>query len=81
MRHIGLVNILAGREVCREFIQHDLTPEGLAAELVRILDDADHRAEMLAGMDEVNASLGPEGAARRAAEAVAGLLPGAQEGA
>ena len=81
VRHIGLVNILAGREVCREFIQHDLTPEGLAAELVRILDDADHRAEMLAGMDEVNASLGPEGAARRAAEAVAGLLPGAQEGA
>ena len=74
VRHISLVNILAGRGVCREFIQHDLTPEALAAEMVRLLDDAGYRSEMLSGMDAVDASLGPEGSARRAAEAVASLL-------
>ena len=74
IRHISLVNILANREICREFIQHDLTPEALASELVRLLDDRNYRQEMLDGMASVNASLGPEGASRRAAEAVASLL-------
>lgn len=74
VKHISLVNILAKREVCREFIQHDLTPETLSAELVRMLHDHDYRETMLAGMKFVDDSLGPEGASRRAAEAIAGLL-------
>ena len=74
VRHISLVNILAGKEVCREFIQHDLTPGALADEVVLLLTDTDRRASMVREMEAVAASLGPEGASRRAAEAIAGLL-------
>lgn len=74
VKHISLVNILADREVCREFIQDALTPEALAAELVNLLHDSAYRDSMLDAMQKVNDSLGGEGASRRAAEAVAELL-------
>lgn len=75
VRHVGLVNIVANREVCRELLQRDLTPQTLADELVRLLDDDKARRDVLDGMREVNAALGEEGAAGRAARAVLDLLP------
>jgi lipid-A-disaccharide synthase len=75
IRHVGLVNIVANREVCRELLQRDLTPQTLADELVRLLNDDKARHAVLDGMREVNAALGGEGAAARAARAVLDLLP------
>lgn len=75
IRHIGLVNIIAGRTVCRELIQGDLNPQSLADELVRLLDDPEARGGILEGMREVNAALGPEGASLRAARAVLEAIP------
>lgn len=75
VRHIGLVNIIAGREVCRELLQHNLTPTALADELVRLLQDSAARKEVLEGMHAVNTALGGEGAAARAAQAVLDVLP------
>jgi lipid-A-disaccharide synthase len=37
--HVGLANIVAGQGVVREFIQEQATPEALAEEIVRILED------------------------------------------
>lgn len=66
--HIGMVNLIAGRTLCPEFIQHDATPEKLAAALLPLLDDTPARAAQLAGLAEVAAKLGAPGAAGRAAD-------------
>ena len=66
--HIGMVNLIAGRTVCPEFIQHDATPEKLAAGLLPLLGETPERAAQLAGLAEVAAKLGAPGAATRAAE-------------
>lgn len=65
--HIGMVNLIAGRTVCPEFIQHDATPEKLCAGLLPLLDETSARAAQLAGLAEVTAKLGAPGAATRAA--------------
>ncbi len=74
IRHIGLVNILAGREICREFVQGDLKPGPLADELVRLLTQDDARQAMIEAMREVNASLGEPGTADRTARAILEIL-------
>ncbi len=68
--HLGMINVLAGREVVREFIQADCTPERLAAESARLLDDAAYRQTQVDSLAQVVSTLGPGGAARRTAEAI-----------
>jgi lipid-A-disaccharide synthase len=68
--HLGMINVLAGREVVREFIQGDCTPSALALEAARLLDDAAYRDAQVRSLAEVVATLGPGGAARRTAEAI-----------
>ncbi len=75
INHVGLVNIVADREVCRELLQHDFTPQNLADELEKLLTDEPTRTRMLADMREVNAALGEEGVAARAAALVLEELP------
>jgi lipid-A-disaccharide synthase len=70
VRHIGLPNILAGREVVPELIQGQATPGALARAALPLLEDGPARSAQLAGLAEVRARLGPAGAGRRAAEAV-----------
>jgi lipid-A-disaccharide synthase len=78
--HVTLPNLIAGRELVAERLQEACTPETLAADLARLLDDASARAAMLAGFDEVCAKLGEAEIARgllpsdRAAAAVLGAL-------
>ncbi len=78
--HVTLPNLIAGRELVAERLQEACTPEALAADLARLLDDASARAAILAGFDEVCAKLGEAEIARgllpsdRAAEAVLGTL-------
>jgi lipid-A-disaccharide synthase len=78
--HVTLPNLIAGREVVAERLQDSCTPEALAADLARLLDDASARASMLAGFDEVCAKLGEAEIAQglrpsmRAADAVLAAL-------
>ena len=72
--HIGLVNVVAGREVAKEFIQDALQPLPVARELDRLIDPkSDERARVLAGLAEVRAKLGTPGAAGRVAEMASAL--------
>jgi lipid-A-disaccharide synthase len=72
--HIGLVNVVAGREVAREFVQDALQPEHVADALLPLLDaDSAERARVLTGLAEVRSRLGTPGAAVRVAAMVADL--------
>ena len=76
--HIGLVNVVAGREVAREFIQSDVVPQKMADELVQLLAKGNpRRQEVLTGLAEVRARLGSPGAADRVAR-IASELVGAR---
>lgn len=73
--HIGLVNVVAGREVAREFVQDALEPAKVAIELERLIDHTDpERARVLEGLAEVRGKLGEPGAARRVAAMASELV-------
>jgi lipid-A-disaccharide synthase len=55
---IGLPNILRGKGVVREFIQDEATPENIAEEIRRILDDAAYRDTMRQELAAVRETLG-----------------------
>ncbi len=68
---LGMINLLAEREIAREFLQGDARPGDIAAEMLRLLDPAgEARAQQIAALDEVVTRLGGGGAAERAAAAV-----------
>jgi lipid-A-disaccharide synthase len=72
--HVGLVNLVAGERIAPELLQDDATPEGLAAALLPLLDEASpERQQALAGLRRVRAALAPTEPARSAAERVAEL--------
>lgn len=50
---ISLVNLIAGKEVVKEMIQSDASPESVSKELNMILEDKIYRNNMLEGYDEV----------------------------
>ncbi len=52
-RFFSLVNLVADREVVREYFQSQVTPENLKMELSRLLDDLPYRERILEGYREV----------------------------
>ncbi len=72
--YLGIVNLLAGREVVREFLQGNAQPLPIAEEVLALLQDDAKRTAQLADFNSVIALLGGGGAGERAAEALwAGL--------
>jgi len=67
VKNVGMVNIVAGEEICPEFIQRDATPGALAGAIDPLIDDTPRRATMLAGLERVSAALGDGGTEQRAA--------------
>jgi len=70
LSHIGLPNIVAGREVSPELIQDALSPDALVAALEPCLADPAERARRSAALAVVRERLGGPGASMRAAEAL-----------
>lgn len=75
IKHLGIVNILARRQVVTELVQHDLTPGSLAAEMLRFLRDPAARSALQADLSSVVATLGQPGAYHRAAALISRHLP------
>jgi lipid-A-disaccharide synthase len=72
---IGLVNVVAGREVAREFVQSELVPATMADAIAPLLvDGSAERRRMVSDLDEVRGRLGSPGAAERVADMVAASI-------
>ena len=67
---LGIANILAGREIIREFLQDAAEPAPLAEELLSMLNNPEKREAQQAEFRQVIAGLGSGGASVRAAEAI-----------
>ena len=70
---LGMINLLAGREIAREFLQGAAQPDAIAEATLRLLD-GEARERQLADLREVVQKLGGGGAAERAADAVLDVL-------
>ncbi len=70
VKWIGLVNLVAGRSVVPELVQHEATGQRLYEEALRILEDPIAYADMKRSLAEVRDTLGAPGASARAAEKV-----------
>ena len=74
--HIGMVNIIAGRRLCPEFIQGQASPSALADALAPFLREGPARDAMIQSLREVTRALGAGQAAERAADSVVEELEG-----
>jgi len=72
--HIGLVNLVAEKEIAPELIQKDVNPRRIADEAFRILKDPLLSQKMSESMGEVRQKLGEAGAVQRAARIVYSML-------
>jgi lipid-A-disaccharide synthase len=77
VRHVAMVNLLAGREIVPELLQEDCTPEKLCSVLHRLLSQRPTAEAQRAAFRPIMASLrAPDGeASTAAAKAVLGFLP------
>lgn len=69
VEHFGLINLIEGERIAKELIQDDFTPQALADELFRLLEEDENalvRNQLKAALEK----LGHGGASRRAAEAI-----------
>ena len=74
VRHMGLVNIIAGKTIVPELIQSDVNGQRIASEALAILLNEEKRQEIVAHLAEIRAKLGEPGAARRAAQLALDML-------
>ncbi|HET6274129.1 MAG TPA: lipid-A-disaccharide synthase [Bacteroidota bacterium] len=73
VEHIGLVNIVAGRKLVPELVQHEMTAENMVRAIERMLDDADYSAAMRSDLSIVKSKLGGPGASIRVADGIIAL--------
>jgi lipid-A-disaccharide synthase len=69
-KHLGMPNVLAGREIVPEFIQHEARPDTISKAVLRLMDDQMERERMISEFDAIIAKLGETGASAIAARVV-----------
>jgi lipid-A-disaccharide synthase len=72
--NIGLVNIVAEKNIVREFIQDEANPERIATEVDRLLYDDTYRENMIDELAKVKEKLGKEGGSNNIAQLAYDML-------
>ncbi len=70
VKYLGMPNLLAGKEVVPEFIQHRAEPGAVAKAVRLLMENARARAQMTSEFDAMITKLGGTGASDRAARAI-----------
>ncbi len=78
LSHFAMPNLIAGREIVRELVQHEFTAENVAKEVGALVEDGPRRSQVLHDLAKVREHLqagrASEPAAERAARAVLGVV-------
>ena len=67
---LGMPNLLAGKEVVPEFIQHEANPDAIVNAVRLLMGDSPARDRMISDFDATTSKLGGTGASERAAQAI-----------
>ena len=70
IKNIGLVNIVAGKQIVAELIQNNATPQKIAAEMEKLLSDPKESMRIQKELSKIHVWLGDPGASRRAAKII-----------
>jgi lipid-A-disaccharide synthase len=74
--HLGMPNVLAGREIVPEFLQHEARPKRISRSVLQLVNDPTARDQMISEFDAIIEKLGEAGASAKAAQAIAQELTG-----
>jgi lipid-A-disaccharide synthase len=70
VKYLGMPNVLAGKEVVPEFIQHRAQPRAIAEAIAELNENAEARKPMISEFDSIIGKLGKGGASKKAARAI-----------
>ena len=70
VEHIGMPNVLAGREIIPEFIQHRAQPKPIAEAVLRLMNNKEARDFVVSEFDRIISTLGASDASMNAARAI-----------
>jgi lipid-A-disaccharide synthase len=68
--YLGMPNLLAGKEVVPEFIQHQAEPGAIARAVQLLMEDTHEREQMISEFDAITGKLGKGAASQTAARAI-----------
>lgn len=74
MDTVGLPNIVAGRHIVPEMLQHEFTPEKLGERVMSILDNSEEYGKIKQDLADLKMNLGESGAYKKTAEYLSSLL-------
>lgn len=74
VENIALVNIIAGKKICPELLQRDVSGKKIYNEISKILDNKWLYNDMIEEMKKVSDKLGKTGAVKRIAEVILSLI-------
>ncbi len=69
-KFIGMVNVLADKEIVHELVQNEFTVRNITDHAVRLLQDHDYRGTMIRELKKIGKKLGEPGAYKRAAKCI-----------
>ena len=72
--HIGLVNVVAGRQIVPELLQYDAKPKKIAGCALYYITQPDNLVRKRNELKEIREKLGKPGAVKRAAESISSFL-------
>lgn len=75
--YIGLVNIVAGKKVVPEFVQHEMTTQNLVDAIGRMFDDPDYAGSIRKELGAIKEKLGGPGASARVVDGIFALAEAA----
>jgi len=69
-KYLGMPNVLAGREILPEFIQHEARADMISQAVLKLMNDQAVRGVMVSEFDAIIEKLGETGASAKAARAI-----------